>query len=120
MGLKAIKGATHRKRAHLYFGQQRGNINNACWDRSHGQAPPLEMGTPLGSKPPRDGNPPEMEPSPEMEPLEMGSPGDGTPRRWDTPLRWDPPWRWDHWRWDPPSPLEMGSSGEYGQMIRKL
>ena len=47
MGLKAIKGAAHRKRAHLYPGQQTGNINNACWDRSHGQGPPPpEMGPP--------------------------------------------------------------------------
>ena len=54
MGLKAIKGAAHRKSAHLYPGQQTGNIKNACWDRSHGQGTPPDMG------PLRIGTPPEM------------------------------------------------------------
>ena len=64
MGLKAIKGAAHRKRAHLYPGQQTGNIKNACWDRSHGQGPPPDMGTPPELGPPI---PPELGP-----PLEFG------------------------------------------------
>ena len=120
MGLKAIKGGAHRMRAHLYLGQQKGNINNACWDRSHGQGIPPGDGTPQ-----RWDLPPEMgPPSADGTPLEMGPPGDGTPRD-GTPPKMGPPRRWDppSGRWNTPrdgTPLEMESSGEYRQMIRKL
>ena len=122
----------------MHLGQQRGNINNACWDRSHGQGTPLRWGTlrdgvpPTDKVPPRNGVPPSkvglfpfkvvVQPRDGVPPPRLGyplSPRLGYPPVQDlgAPLQ----------GWGTPSPVQgwgtppgMETSGEDGQMIRKL
>ena len=103
----------------MQFGQQRGKIKNACWDRSHGQPPlPLDMDPP----PPQNWDPPDM-----------GPPRIGTPQTWDpprigtppplrigTPLELGSPLDMGSPLELGPIPLELGTSGEDGKLMRKL